>query len=192
MSRPRLLFVTGNPRKIVEAEAAFRHHAVDFETKSLDIDEIQHSDPQKIVEAKVRAAYDIVQRPVVVHDSHWSIPALNGFPGGYMKDVIGWFEPVDFLNLMRGKTDRSIDLCDTVAYFDGQTLKLIVDDEWRGEIVDTPRGNAGISIDKVIQKKGDNKTVAELYDLQDAGDEALAGRVEKVWNDFLEWYKEEL
>ena len=53
------------------------------------MDEIQHHDPLKITEAKVKSAYEKAGQPVVVNDSSWEIPVLGGFPGGYMKDVVG-------------------------------------------------------------------------------------------------------
>ncbi|PID33029.1 hypothetical protein CR969_02905 [Candidatus Saccharibacteria bacterium] len=139
MAKKIPVFVTGNQYKMIEAEAAFRSYGLDFEIESLDIDEIQHHEPLKITEAKARAAYEILNRPVIVHDSNWSIPALNGFPGGYMKDVDSWFEPGDFIDLMKDKADKSINLLDTIAYFDGKKLKIFVE-KIQAEFIDEPRG----------------------------------------------------
>ena len=50
---------------------------------------------------------------IVVADTSWSIPSLNGFPGGYMKDVAEWFTPEDFikqvitLKILCGMNSRS-------------------------------------------------------------------------------------
>ena len=88
--------VTGNPRKIEEATATLSQYDIAVEIIDLDIDEIQHRDPLKITEAKVRTAYEKVGKPVVVNDSNWEVPALGGFPGGYMKDIAHWLTPEDF------------------------------------------------------------------------------------------------
>ena len=88
--------VTGNPRKIEEATATLSQYDIAVEIINLDIDEIQHRDPLKITEAKVRAAYERVGKPVIVNDSNWEVPALGGFPGGYMKDIAHWLTPEDF------------------------------------------------------------------------------------------------
>lgn len=74
--------VTGNPRKIEEATATLNQYDIAVEIINLDIDEIQHRDPLKIIEAKVRTAHEKVGKPVVVNDSNWEVLALGGFPGG--------------------------------------------------------------------------------------------------------------
>ena len=108
--------VTGNPRKIEEATATLSQYDMVVDVINLDIDEIQHRDPLKITEAKVRTAYEKVGKPVVVNDSNWEVPALGGFPGGYMKDIAHWLTPEDFLALLRDKDDWQIILHDIVAY----------------------------------------------------------------------------
>ncbi|MDO4712451.1 MAG: non-canonical purine NTP pyrophosphatase [Candidatus Saccharibacteria bacterium] len=85
--KQRIAFITGNPRKAEEATAVLATYDVAVEIMALDIDEIQHHDPLEITKAKARAAYQKAKRPIVVNDVSWEIPALNGFPGGYMKDV---------------------------------------------------------------------------------------------------------
>ena len=83
----QITFVTGNSRKFEEASSVLQQYGVTVEQLQLDIDEIQHHDPLEITKAKACAAYQKAGRPVVVNDTSWKIPALNGFPGGYMKDV---------------------------------------------------------------------------------------------------------
>lgn len=102
-----IIFVTGNPRKIEEATAVLAKYDTKMEAKSLDINEIQHSDPRQISETKAREAYKKLGKPIVVNDSFWEIPALGGFPGGYMKEVNAWLSAQDFLNLMRDKKRSS-------------------------------------------------------------------------------------
>lgn len=185
MNKPTL--VTGNKRKIEEATMAFERYGIEFAIAQLDIDEIQHHDPEKITEAKVKAAYAQLQKPVIVNDSHWSIPALGGFPGGYMKDVIEWFTPEDFLALMKDKTDRRIILTDTIVYYDGEVYKHIAH-EWRGtfetEAVDAPSGS---SLDRVIREDGAAVTLAEMFSQRDAGvpDE----KIYPAWLECAEWLK---
>ncbi len=191
MRKEKLIFVTGNKYKIAEAEVSFKKYGLEFEAKPLDIDEIQNHEPLKITESKVRTSYEMLKRPVIVHDSNWSIPALSGFPGGYMKDVTSWFEPEDFLNLMRGKKDRSIYLIEMVAYFDGDNLKTF-SEKHELEFVEEPRGFDGSSLDRVTKHRHEDKTVSEIYDLQESGDDLVEDDTFQVWIDFLDWYKEEI
>ncbi|PID33028.1 hypothetical protein CR969_02900 [Candidatus Saccharibacteria bacterium] len=187
MTKQKLIFVTSNKHKIIAAESAFRKRGLGLDVRAIDIDEIQHHDPIEITKAKVRSVYDLINQPVIVHDSNWAIPALNGFPGGYMKDVIGWFESEDFLNLIRGKEDKSINLIDTVAYFDGKVLKTFSEKQDL-EFIEEPRGRGVFTLDPVVKHKNEDKTIAEMYDLHKAGDEAAKNRVFQVWKGFLDWY----
>ena len=186
MRKPTL--VTGNKRKIEEATAAFNLRGIEFDIAQLDIDEIQHHDPEKITEAKVKEAYRQLQKPVIVNDSHWAIPALGGFPGGYMKDVIEWFTSEDFLALMRDKADRSIVLTDTIVYFDGEAYKHIAH-EWHGSFdevaVDAPGGS---SLDRVIREDGATMTLAEKFSRRDAGEPDE--KIYPAWLECAEWLKE--
>lgn len=186
MVKPTL--VTGNKRKIEEATAAFTQFDIAFDIVQLTIDEIQHHDPEKITEAKVYEAYRQLQKPVIVNDSHWSIPALGGFPGGYMKDVIEWFSPDDFLALMRDKDDRNIILTDTIVYYDGETYKHIAH-EWHGSFdevaVNLPNGS---SLDRVIREDGASMTLAEKFARRDAGEPDE--KIYPAWLECAAWLKE--
>lgn len=91
----KILFATNNQRKIREAMVACEKFDVEVEQVKLEIDEFQSNDPQKISKEKAEAAFLLVKKPVVVTDTFWNIPALNGFPGAYMKDVAEWLKPED-------------------------------------------------------------------------------------------------
>lgn len=64
-------FITGNPHKLEEAKSVLKGYGIVVEPLQIDIDEIQHHDPLKITEAKVKSAYEKASRPVVVNDSSW-------------------------------------------------------------------------------------------------------------------------
>lgn len=58
----------------------------------------------------------ILNSPLFVNDLYWEIPSLNGFPGGYMKDIVEWFSARDFINLLSSKNDRRILCHECVIY----------------------------------------------------------------------------
>jgi len=118
----KILFATGNQRKINEANDTLKSYNIIVNPVSIEIDEIQHHDPVEITKAKARAAFTVLKVPVVVSDTSWSIPALGGFPGGYMKDVGIWWSEHDWLNVMSGHEDKSIILQEHLAYYDGVEL----------------------------------------------------------------------
>jgi XTP/dITP diphosphohydrolase len=180
-----LLFATTNSRKITEANATLSDYDIVVEPIKLDIDEIQHRDPAEIAKAKARSAYKVINKPVVVSDTSWSIPALGGFPGGYMKDVSAWFKPSDWTSLMADKQDRTIYCHEHIAYFDGEQLQHF-ESTYKGVIINEARGivSEDESIEQVAILYGD-KTMAEQ---KSDGGIASAGEVLEHWRQFGEWY----
>lgn len=186
MNPPKtLLFATTNPRKIAEANSVLTNFNIIVEPVALDIDEIQHRDPEVITKAKAKAAYAVTQQPVVVSDTSWSIPALNGFPGGYMKDVSAWFKDTDWLALMAQYEDRTIYVHEHLAYYDGTELHHFVAD-YKGKIAHEASGLKAEdeSIERVAIMYG-NKTMASIK-LENAI--ASAGEVLEHWEQFGKWY----
>ena len=180
----KALFITGSDRKAQQAQQALRRYGIEVETRECDVDEIQSTDAAKISTAKAKAAYAIVQKPLVVNDHFWSIPALGGFPGGYIKDINNWFEPEDYLALMKNKTDRSATLTEHVVYFDGQEIKQF-SVSFKGKFVHEPKGESPINQEKVFSFDGSDKTIAEYVE---RGENALD--VDKsAWHKFGEWFK---
>ena len=179
----QISFATGNDRKLGEARAACKDFGIEVTKVELDIDEIQSHDPIKISKRKAEDAYSQLQKPVVITDSSWSIPALNGFPGGYMKEVIGWFSPQDFINLLADKTDRAVSFTETIIYKDADVTKIF-SKQYFGEMSMEPKGN-GNSIEQVAMFGG--QTIAELHDV------GLFTQHPKdyVWYDFAKWYVNE-
>ena len=182
----KITFITGNPHKLEEAKSVLKDYDIVVEPLQIDIDEIQHHDPLKITEAKVKLAYEKVDQPVVVNDSSWEIPALGGFPGGYMKDVANWFTAEDFLALMKDKNDRRIILHDVVAYFDGEQLKLFIYDQ-TGVFINEPRGK-GTSMNQVVSMEDSSGlTIAEEFALRHDGAEINPSHFQH-WQKFGEWF----
>lgn len=127
-----------------------------------------------------------MDQPVVVNDSSWEIPALGGFPGGYMKDVANWFTAEDFLALMKDKNDRRIILHDVVAYFDGEQLKLFISDQ-TGVFINEPRGK-GTSMNQVVSMEDSGGlTIAEKFALRHDGADINPAHFQH-WQKFGEWF----
>lgn len=183
----KITFATGNSRKIKEASDTLAPFGVEVCPVKVDVDEIQHRDPSEITKAKAKAAYSIVQAPVVVSDTSWEIPSLGGFPGGYMKDVSAWFEAEDWLALIARHKDRRILCHEHVAYFDGEELRHFTS-KYEGVFIDEPRGrvDASESFEQVVVLYG-GKTMAEYLE---AGEVASAGEILEHWCQFGRWYSQ--
>ena len=182
----KIAFITGNPHKLEEAKSVLKDYDITIESLQFDIDEIQHYNPLEITKAKARAAYEKAGYPIVVNDSSWEIPALGGFPGGYMKDVVGWFTAEDFLALMKDKNDRRIILHDVVAYFDGDQSKLFIYDQ-TGVFINEPRGE-GTSMNQVVSMEDSGGlTIAEEFALRHDGADINPDHF-RHWQKFGEWF----
>jgi len=180
-----ILFATGNSRKISEARVTLLPYGMDVEPVKVEIDEIQHYDPAEITKAKARAAYAATGRPVVVSDTSWSIPALGGFPGGYMKDVSSWWQAENWLDIMTGQEDKRILCLEHVAYFDGENVQHF-EEVYEGKFINEARGRIhdAESFERVVILYGD-KTMAEQLA---GGDIASAGETLGHWQQFGEWF----
>jgi len=174
-----IIFVTGNDRKVGEAKQSCDLFDIEVLNQPVNIDEIQSSDASKISEHKARVAYEAIAKPIVVTDTFWSIPALNGFPGAYMKEVAEWFSEHDFVNLLKDKDDKRVMFSENITYFDGTELKTFGHEYW-GTIVE-PRGS-GISIENVCEFDG--TTLGEKRAIGGFGHKPE----EYVWYDFAKWY----
>ena len=142
-----------------------------------------------IVQDKARRAYDELTKPVVVSNDSWDIPALNGFPGPYMKSINQSFKSEDLIRLLSGITNRSIILHQFLTFYDGTSMKVFKNDI-PGNIIDKPRGENDLSpITTVTALDSDNgKTIAEVFE---QGEMALTLRYlsrPDVWHEFAEWY----
>ena len=189
---PTLLCVTGNTVKFEIAKNLFSKYDVNLEQIVADIDEIQGDDPEVIVRDKVNRAYALVGKPVVVTDDSWSIPALNGFPGAYMKYINQWFTPQDYLNLMQGKENRRTVLLQFVAYKDAYETVVFSSAIYGNIVTNEPRGSFGPSIMKVTEEDGDDgMTISEVYD---SGKEHTADRLTRssAWDELAKWYSEKI
>lgn len=180
-----ILFATGNSRKISEASETLRPYDVIVKPVSVDIDEIQHRDPAEITKAKARAAFAALNEPVIVSDTSWEIPALGGFPGGYMKDIEDWLHSDDWLALMAPHDDKTIYCHEHVAYYDGEQVQHFAS-TYTGKFIHEARGRIDDqeSFERVVIMYG-TETMAEQLA---RGDFASAGSSMDHWKQFGEWF----
>lgn len=152
-----LILVTTRPEKAMEA----RRLGFRVEQRALELPEPQGLDPADIVEAKARAAFRELARPVLVEDSGLSIAAWGGFPGALVK----WMEKSAGLEaiarMLDPFPDRSATASCAVAYCDGLTV-LSARGDARGSIAAAPRGSGGFGWDRLFVPEGDRRTFAEM------------------------------
>jgi len=176
----KIFFATKNERKLGEARQGCGLFGIEVVQIKLDIDEIQSNDPKVISKNKAEEAYRQTKKPVVVTDTFWNIPALNGFPGGYMKEVANWFSEEDFLALIKDKKDRRISFTESITCKDSKQTKIFSKEYW-GVIVEKPRGT-GNSIENVSELEG-----FTLGERRTQGGYSHKPE-DYIWYDFAKWF----
>lgn len=135
--------ITGNANKAAHFS---RQMGFDIPHVKLDLDEIQSKGSEAIIEHKVRQAYDIIKRPVIVDDFSFWFDDYDGLPGPFIKFFIEAEDGLEKLcRLADTLPSRRVTQRGYIGYFDGKDV-TIFHGELRGEVVDHPRvgdGKAG-------------------------------------------------
>lgn len=155
----KLIYVTGNLNKFNHAKVYWAKLGIDLEQRKLEIDEIQSDSISEIAKDKAQKAFNIIKQPLIVSDSGWFIPALNNFPGPFMKYLNQWFSTEDFLALMKDKSDRTILFVHVVAVADKRGVKVF-EQKIEGTILEKPDG-VGLPSDQLIVLESNKQTIAK-------------------------------
>ena len=154
------VFITGNADK---AAYLAQHLGITLDHQKVDLDEIQSTSLEEIVEHKVRQAYDLVGKPVLVEDVALGFDALNGLPGTFIKFFVDAPDGLEKLcRMIDSFENKGAEAACVYGYYDGQTLKLFRGG-LRGTIATSPRGEGGFGWDKIFCPDGyEGRTRAEL------------------------------
>ena len=156
-----LVFVTSNLGKVREAEAVLGR-TVDH--LSLDLPEIQSLDLEEVVRAKVDAAWQSLQRPVMVEDTGLELVGLAGVPGPLVRWLLVSVGPEGIARVAHTFEDHRARARCLVCAGDGKT-ELIGDGIVHGSIAAEPRGAGGFGWDSVfVPDEGDGRTYGEMDD----------------------------
>lgn len=159
------VFISGNLNKVAYLVETLE---IDLDHQKIDLDEIQSSDPKVVIEHKVKQAYEIVQRPVLVEDTSLSFNALDGLPGPFVKFFVEANNGLETMcRMLDGFTDRTAYASVIYGYFDGENLQFF-EGRLDGTIADHPRGDGGYGWDQIFEPEGyGGLTRAELSPEQD-------------------------
>ena len=145
------MFITGNQDK---ADYLSRTLGIALEHQKVELDEIQSPDPRAVVEHKVRQAYRLLNKPVLVEDTSLSFVALGGLPGTFVKFFVDAENGLENMcRMLDGFEDRSAYASATYGYFDGRKARFFAG-RLDGVIADHPRGTGGYGWDKIFIPNG--------------------------------------
>lgn len=153
-------FITGNQNK---ADYLAKMLGIDVKHQKIGLDEIQSTSLEEIVTHKVKQAYEIAQKPVLVEDVSLGFDALGGLPGPFIKFFVEAPDGLQKLcTMLDGLEDRGAEAACVFGYYDGEHLELFRGG-LHGTIADYPKGENGFGWDQIFCPDGyDGKTRAEL------------------------------
>jgi len=151
-----ITYITGNQHK-ADYLANYLGYSIDYQ--KIDLEEIQSMDLKKIVKHKVKQAYDIIKKPVVVEDTSLEFKALGNLPGPFIKHFLVQMSEKDICSLLDGK-DRNAKARCVFGYFDGEN-EIYFEGEMDGKIAKKPAGDGGYGFDRIFIPEGYNVTRAE-------------------------------
>lgn len=154
----RLLFVSSNAGKVREVESIL---GMPVEQLDLDLPEIQALDVEDVVYQKALTAFAHAGRPVVVEDTGLYLDALRGLPGALVRWFLLTIGPEGICNLIPPGADRGARARSAVAYCDGETVEVLID-ETPGTIAVAPAGERGFGWDPIFRPTGSSRTFAEM------------------------------
>jgi inosine triphosphate pyrophosphatase len=152
-----LYFITGNQGKLSEAKAVIPNIA------GLDIDlpEIQGVDAHKIIEAKLKAAFEHQSGEFVVEDTSLYYEGLNGLPGPLVKWFLETVGADGLYKFAKGFNAYKATAKTIVGYAKDPYNIQFFEGNIEGQVVE-PRGEQGFGFDPVFQPDGYNQTFAEM------------------------------
>lgn len=153
-----ITFITGNQHK---ADYVARFLGEKIAHHRLDLDEIQSLDPRAVLEHKVRQAYQMLKKPVLVEDASLALTAMGRLPGTFIKwfcEELGMEGLATLAHSLESQEAVGLDL---FALYDGKTMHVFRG-EMRGRIASKPRGTGGFGFDAIFINEGYDITRGEM------------------------------
>ncbi|MES2998891.1 MAG: non-canonical purine NTP pyrophosphatase [Pseudomonadota bacterium] len=161
--KKEIYYVTSNIGKFKEVSDFFQKNNPEINIKHylLDVDEIQSLDQKKVVRDKIKKAFAIVNKPLLLDDGGLFFEAYHQFPGTLSKFV---FQGLGFKGLFKlVADDNRATFILQLAYTDGRQIQLF-EGMCKGTIVipSDLSSHPQLPFTAIFKPNGSNKTLAEL------------------------------
>lgn len=163
-----IYFITSNKKKYESLKKQLGSIGVTLKQQIYDFDEGRELSIEAVAKYKLaQAKKAFPDKKIIVDDRGFFIPALNGFPGPFVKLLLDSFSYKGLIKLMANEKDRRAIFSYAVAYYDGKKDKVLVANEV-GFITDKPKGTNLHGWTDLLYVYGHptfpNKSLAELDD----------------------------
>ena len=153
-----VIFITGNQHK---ADFLAKRLGMQIEHRKIDLDEIQSLDPRAVTEHKVRQAYAVAKRPVLVEDIALTFTAMKRLPGTFIKWFLEELGTDGLCRLADGLAHREAVATVCYGFYDGKRLQFF-ESRISGQVAAHPRGDHGFGWDSIFIPEGATKTYGEM------------------------------
>lgn len=136
---------------------------IELLNKKIETPEIQSLDVEAVAKYSADYASKKLKSPTMVTDVGYYIPALNDFPGPFIKFINQTLGPEDILALMHGKEDRRVIMKECLAYKMNSQSAVTFITEQIATIALKPEGS-GSTIDQLLILEGFDKPKGTLPD----------------------------
>jgi XTP/dITP diphosphohydrolase len=185
-----LHFASGNENKFLEIENLFEKEKETKNEKNVRvifskilIKEIQSDSIIEVAEDKVRKAFKVIKKPLIVEDDGLFIEDLNGFPGIYSSFVFNTIGNKGILDLLRDNKNRRANFLSIFSFFDGKTIETF-SGKTSGYIT-TKISPLGWGFDPIFQPINEHQTYGQINMIKK---NEISHR-SKAFRKFLKWYK---
>ena len=158
MKNKSITFITGNLGKVHELKA---HLDYPITHHKLDLPEIQSLDLHDVIETKAKAAYEVINSPVLVEDVSVVYHALGKLPGPFIKWFLEELGNEGICRLLDRYPTRKATVCVAYCYYDGKQSHIF-EGSTEGSIADRPRGEHGFGWNPIFIPDGYDKTWGEM------------------------------
>ena len=150
----KIIFVTGNPHKVREAEKILSPLGITVEQNDCGYPELQEDELPAIAAFGAEWAANKLGMEVMVDDSGLFIEALKGFPGPYSAYVFDTLGNNGILRLMEEEANRRAVFRCVIGYCRPHEKALVFCGEVKGEMANEMRGSAGFGYDPIFEVEG--------------------------------------
>lgn len=159
----KILFVTSNPSKFVEARLKLEKAEVELVQKNIAYPEIQSDSLEDISTFACEWLQKRLKKRAMMEDSGLFIEALNGFPGPYAAWIQKTIGNGGILKLMEGLPfgERRARFEAAVGYIEKSRI-VVLTGECQGFISMNQRGTGGFGFDPIFIPKGEERTFAQM------------------------------
>ena len=154
-----LTLVTGNVHKAEEIQTIL---GLPVKAVKLDLPELQAMEVRDVVVAKAKAAFAIIQSPVLVDDTGLHVDALGGLPGA----LAAWFLKAvgaeGILRMVGSGGDRRARFVTCIGYCTGPEQVEVFVGDVQGTLAERVQGQNGFGFDPIFVPEGESRTIGAM------------------------------